>query len=553
MLGLGFGIGKFRRWGRGLDGFTSTIYVSQVGGSDTNDGLTSGTPLQTLAAIPLQDGMRIYLARGSVWHEELDTSPYTGVWIDAYGSGPLPVLDASDTAPATWVVDGANNKVYNQTLSHSGDIGLYLSIWENGVRPKWVASKALCQATPGTFTVGVSTLGSNIFSIHPLGDTNPASDGKVYTYSARNYGLLLGASSTVNYIRTRKQIHNNGSTVMGANCVANFCIFEDGVKHNTFASSGCVYNDCIAWKSDWIIRENHTSFVAFQPTITSGEVTFNRCVSLMELTVLQDALARGTDSTGFYAHTDGASGHVWSTIRYNQCSTKNNGTGFSVADTVLVASTRCHPETSENGFSFNGTTNNVIDPWVNETDGIKVNRAITSLTDGALNIDGARIYTIIGGDGQFYDTSTGTLNLTQSVFYKDEDANYQYLVRSTAGRVVNMSGCILYGDQTSADVAALKAFTPGAIDNNLYAGSINLDYEIEANSYSNFADYRAAYPLLDPNSQALAFGVDPGLVDPANGDFHLTVDSPAVLMGAGVLRPDAVYTAIPSHATVAAM
>lgn len=555
MFGIGFGIGKYRNDGIGTGTqYTATVYVDQSSGSDANSGLTELLPKQTIAAIPLQNGMRIRLARGSVWHEEINLTGYSNILIDSYGTGALPVLDASDPCPTSWVVDGANNKVYNQTLTHTGDTGLYLSIWENGVRPKWVASKALCQATPGTFTVGLSTAGSDVFSIHPLGDTNPASDGKAYTYSARNYGVLLGSNCTMNDIRTRKQIHNNGSTVMGANCVANRCIFEDGVKHNVFASTGSVLNDCIAWKSDWIIRDNHTSFVAFAPTITTGEVTFNRCVSLMELAVLQDANSRGTDSTAFYAHTDGGLGHVWSNITYNQCTAKNNGTGFSVSDTVLVTSERCHAETAVSGFSFNGTTNNVTDPWVNETDSIKCNRPITSLADGALNIDGARVYTVIGGDGQFYDAgASGTTNLSNSVFYKDIDANYQYGVRMISNRTLNMNGCIISLDQTSTDNAGYAAPVTGTIDHNLYAGSINLDYEVNGSNYSSYALYRAGKPLLDVNSQALAIGVSTGLVDPANGDFHVTPGSPATTVGAGLLRPDAVYTAIPSHATVAAM
>lgn len=556
MFGLGFGISKFRNWGTGNNGPvgpTSTIYVDQVGGSDVNEGTDITAPLQTIGAIPLQDGMLIMLKRGSVWHEQLDTSANADIVIDVYGSGQIPVLDASDPVAGTWVVDGSFANVYNQTLTHEGDDGLYLSLWEDGVRPKWVASKTLCQATAGTFTVGLSSSGSNVFSVHPSDSGNPNSNGKLYEYSARNVGLFLGATCEVSYVRTRRQIHNNGSTIMGANGIANFCVFEDGVKHNLFASTGCVLNDCIAWKSDWIVRENHTSFVAFSPEIQFGEVTFNRCVSLIEVEILEDALDNDMGTTGFYAHTDGLDGHLWSTINFNQCSAKNNALGFSVADTVNVTSTRCHAEGVDGGFEFNGVTNNVVDPWVSESDGIKVNRGITSLAEGTLNIDGARIYTIIGGDGLFYDPGSGVLNLTNSVFYKDEDSNFQFLVRSTSTRVVNMSGCILFGNQGSADVNALTAPVPGAIDNNLYAGSINLDYEIGGNNYGNFATYRAAYPLLDVNSQAIAAGVDPGLVDPANGDFSLVPDSIASLQGVGLSRPDAVYTVIPTHAEVAAM
>src|SRR5687767_14240573 len=134
MIGFGLGIGKNRYWGSGGPSFTSTIFVSNSG-NDANNGLTSATAKETIAGIPLESGMRIMLARGSVWHEELNLEGLTEVQIDAYGVGQIPVLDASDPVAGTWVVDGVEPNVYNLTLAHDGGDGLYLSLWEDGIRP----------------------------------------------------------------------------------------------------------------------------------------------------------------------------------------------------------------------------------------------------------------------------------------------------------------------------------------------------------------------------------------------------------------------------------
>src|SRR5690606_17612505 len=100
-LGIGFNAGvTFGGYtGAGAGGFTGPqVFINSVTGSDDNPG-TEELPLQTLSAIPFENGMRINLARGSKWREQLGQEgiEYTGITVQAYGEeGPLPVIDASE-------------------------------------------------------------------------------------------------------------------------------------------------------------------------------------------------------------------------------------------------------------------------------------------------------------------------------------------------------------------------------------------------------------------------------------------------------------------------
>jgi len=81
---------------------TRTIYVSSSTGSDANNGLSSSTPLQTIAKAKslMRDGMPdwLLLKRGDTWHESLGVWTLSGrsadqpLLVSSYGSGARPIL-----------------------------------------------------------------------------------------------------------------------------------------------------------------------------------------------------------------------------------------------------------------------------------------------------------------------------------------------------------------------------------------------------------------------------------------------------------------------------
>lgn len=85
----------------------ATYYVDATAGSDANDGLTTGTPWQTMtkvAATSFSSGDIIRLKRGETWmltpsgtKSSGFTMPSSGITLTAYGTGDLPILDGQGT------------------------------------------------------------------------------------------------------------------------------------------------------------------------------------------------------------------------------------------------------------------------------------------------------------------------------------------------------------------------------------------------------------------------------------------------------------------------
>jgi hypothetical protein len=479
----------------------------------------------------------------------------TGVAVQAYGSGTLPVLDASNiTANSGWVQEGGGNtSCYTKTLSHTGAAGLYMSLWIDNVRPKWYATIAECQANPGSFTVGLSTGTSNVFTVHPFGSTNPNTDGKVYEYSARNYGCVTGGNSQVTAIRTKKQIHNNGSGSFGINNIVSDCVFEDGVKHNAYGSPGTTFNNCIAWKCDWPKRDGWIGIVLHSTVATGKTGTLRGCMSRIGIPQRDYGIAQGQATTAFYAHTAGAStDDNWDTINYFDCSSSGAESAFSVGDTNILNVERCFSEDAGSPFSLFAQNNNLIDGWATNPAGRQIQRLVSiSSTSGANTvIDGLRFYTTLANDGDIYTTANGgTLNMGNSAIVRGPgNGSPHYLFRSEGDKVVNLGGNIFHFDVSNGG-AYLTSKNNSLWNNNVITGTD------QGNFIINTVEYET-YPLFVTGVPALALGTyldtNPQMVNPANGDFHVIPGTQSSLINAGCLRfPN--YTTVPSDAAIGAM
>ena len=104
-----------------------TYYVSQSGGNDSNSGLTSALPWQTLAkasAVTLNAGDSILLKCADTWNDELQpkgngtaTNP---IYIGSYGSGNKPVIDRGNVAQLNGVhlIDQEGYKIVGLEFAH---------------------------------------------------------------------------------------------------------------------------------------------------------------------------------------------------------------------------------------------------------------------------------------------------------------------------------------------------------------------------------------------------------------------------------------------------
>jgi hypothetical protein len=409
----------------------------------------------------------------------------------------------------------------------------------------------------GTATGELDGSGAQVFSVHPTGSGNPNSNGKVYEYSRRLYGLVTGPRNSVYDLHMKRSIHNNGCAVFGQYNQAYRCIFEDGVKHNAYFSGNSRAEDCIVWKADWGERSNWTGIVNFELVGTNLSNINVGCVARVDKEYMDSAIAAGNGLTAFYSHTAGGVGDNWHTITYENCSSINCDTGFSVADTDTLVINSSYVEDGVVPFVVGGLQSTLTDVAAKSPGSThNLQRFINAANGANTTIDGARVYATTTNDGLYYDTaSTGTVSIGNSVFFLNDPASYANIIKSTGTKIVNMSGCVLNGDQSIADNSVLFTEAPGNISNNAYVGSVNFDFHISSVDYTTYADFETAHPELVNNSVNL---IDATLfVDPANLDFNFTNPdpdtNPVVATGAGLIRPNVTYTYIPTNAEIDAM
>lgn len=516
------------------------LYVDSVSGSNANDGLTALTPKQTIAALPLATGVTINLKRGSVWREKLDVTAYPGVTVRDYGTGVLPVLDCSDVIPNSgWVQPnvGTYPNVWQYTVTNAAGIsGMFASIWINGVRPKFVSTIALVNTTAGTFTIsggaggGVYGASTTIYQIYSL--TNPNSDGKLYEWASRDYGLTGSNFHNFSNIHTRRNAHNNGSLVAGTNAVVTGCIMEDGCKHNTYVSPGSVITNCIAWKCDWIVaeRQGWAGFVSHNATNTGVEtVSYVGCQAVADINVFTARAAVGM--SGFYCHTNGSpTSNVWGRINYTDCSAQYCDTAFDGTDCLGVTHLRTHikgstfaiglPDGSSSG-SGNIANNFVTDCWVEESDGIVCNRAV-AVGGANTTIDGLRVYQSTGFNHAYIYSGGNVNNVTIKNCALARTAGSTGVITfvslpSTNGETI--TGNVMWGDNSGFGEDLVLTGTGESLNHNAYGGS-NSGFNLNGLGYLKLNPY---FTAIQPGQEfgSVKLTTNPFTNAPA-GDFSLT-------------------------------
>lgn len=139
-----------------------TYYVSNAG-SDSNSGLSPGSPWQTVAKVnavtKCVPGTQFLFKRGGTWHEELIV-PCSGasgklISFDAYGSGASPILTGADVAGGGGWTQGTVTPLDTQDFSSGGLSGAF-----------WTNSACTFPTSPvhGTSTHSMQCVGSQSIS-----------------------------------------------------------------------------------------------------------------------------------------------------------------------------------------------------------------------------------------------------------------------------------------------------------------------------------------------------------------------------------------------------
>ncbi len=311
---------------------TANVYVDSVAGSDANAGNSPDAPLATIAAAQamatgIGAGCRIALKRGSMWREQLTLGDGYSVW--GYGSplDPLPRLDCTDIATG-WTPTGGTTNVQQITWTHAltaDRTKRKISLFEDGVRLKWVASTAACDAEAGTFHVATTgTSPTQVVYVHPTGSGDPDTNGKQYEITVREYGLFIGANYDVRNIWTSRNGHHNGSFEQTGAGYAENVLSTDGVVHNQWVAAGSTHVGCVAYRCEPSSWRNTTAtlFVTYNENGGTPAV-YRGCYAYSD---------SATTHTGFYAHAN--FGNVFNdAFEFEKCYYYGNSVAFAAGDT----------------------------------------------------------------------------------------------------------------------------------------------------------------------------------------------------------------------------
>lgn len=207
-----------------------SYYVDATGGNDANPGTSSSSPWKTLNKVSTStflSGTTINLKRGDTWYEQLDI-PSSGVSIDAYGSGALPVIDgSSEIGNSGWATLGGN--IYSIRFTPASGEGLG-NVSENGTLLNFVAwdnnscASTLASSPTGTYAYGYPAT----ICIKVATNPNTIANASAYPYRASKKFFGINALSKSNISIKNVQIQRfslNG--VNYKNCTA--CIVSSVV------------------------------------------------------------------------------------------------------------------------------------------------------------------------------------------------------------------------------------------------------------------------------------------------------------------------------------
>jgi hypothetical protein len=394
-----------------MNGRPFDVYVDSVNGSDSASGKSPGSAKQTFAAIgTITSGMRIGLARGSVFREQV-SSAANGVLIKSYGSGARPIIDGSDAVAANeWQPTAGQANVYEVSRTSLAAFGgQHETLWlASGLAGTRASSLANCNSTPGSFFTDFTSGGVETaykVYVHPAGSTDPRNNGVTYYAGERLYCINLSGDGTrVIGINTKRQLHHDGSLrLAGLNSFCDDCVTEEGYIHNHYLASGVVTS------STSPNPEFGYSYVS-NPTVAGGVLTLTDVTAnaspntsgpalFMHAANNSRAVVTRLQSEGLetlFGSTDGRE-----TIILNRCSHKAGTVGtnkrtidyqnqFSAGASDLFI---IRPTSISNILLYTNTLHAGSRVFVWEPVGINVQRAVYAVQCVEMHVIGGLLYT----------------------------------------------------------------------------------------------------------------------------------------------------------------
>jgi hypothetical protein len=528
-------------------------YVDSVAGNDSNSGRTSSAPLQTLAAldakVPVANEI-IYLKRGSTFSEQL-TALATGVTVKPYGAGARPIVDGRNIASAgAFTKTGGRTNVYQIAWTHSFDDGggkCRHRAWEAGAmmrRVTWTGNLsndlAAVDSTPGTFLSDTPTSGGpDTIYIHPLGNTDPRVDGKVYQFTSRRWAVQLYdavSQASVYSIDAIGNAHADGSIVVDG--YVEDCYARDGRVHNCFVRGRAV--DCYALGIDIYDPAGiGVPFVTYYDDASPGpsqrNTSYKGCVADSQTGYTGGGAA-------FYVHTAGS--RAFATIQYEECSAIGYDVAYSGTNADLFLYYKCTYSACRHGIlsvpNGGGVQSKVLLLGGHGTDIPGVNDAkVYSATISSgfvyeVHIHGYKHYRQNGGQGPIlFDVPDAYLNVQRCSFVIADTSSTGH--RLTAGNItwkrnINRGQPIVIGS-SGAQVASYDADYNCDYTNGSMVWNTQFPSSADHIGLAAWQTYLIAQGL-GAGKEANTIVTDPQFVDPANADFTIQ-NATVISLGAG--------------------
>lgn len=546
----------------------ASYFVDSGSGNDSNSGLAESTPWKTLNkvnATTFSFGSTVFLKRGARWNQSIIV-PSSGLTIDAYGSGALPVLDSS--APVTrWTsaaalggLLGGGGTYSSPTVNVPATTGGLGNLTENGVMLRLVpwngsASSTLNNAATGSYTYDYS---AGKLYIKPASNPNDAS--KIYRASTLRYGVYADNKTDVtvqNLAITRFSLHGVQFSSC-TRCTASNLVITDGggavvIAPNTYAGNGVEWSGNSSYGlADGLTIQNLFDSGISPQTFAGGSdlhdieirnSTIDRVgFAGVEITVLGYGTGSSISGISIADLTITNAGRGWSGNRYGQ-----TAHGVRIGD-------------DPQGGVITGVTVQRTSVTNSVGNGIDVFGEVGTVTLNRLRLSGnamgvfARASTGQGlslkirmtasiidanrSDGFLYLTPSGSgFELFHNTFYKNGTVNVH--VSGQTGQAL-LENNVLASDSDLAQISVdnlvnnSRVLYGATVDHNCYTKSPGMIFYNNV-SHASITTFNSATGfeaggvetsrifLLNPN------GV--GLANPAGGDFHLNSGSPCMGQG----------------------
>jgi|GEM_PF-614727 len=532
----------------GSSSSAANYYVDATQGNDSNPGTSASSPWKTLGKIAsstFAPGSFIYLKRNETWNEQL-IIPSSGITIDAYGSGALPVIDGSANISG-WTNEG--NGVYSSMVSLVTGEALG-NIAENGIMMSFIPwdtdfTTTLVGVATGSYSYDNS---SNTIYIKPA----TAPSGNTYTVSKKLYGISIDTKTDIlisninltrfslngvnfqNCIRCsveNSSISNGGGAVIGSNSSAppDYIYAGNGVEYDTSSSSGLVENVAINNIFDSGIspqtyaNNQTTSGIAIQNS------TIDKCgFAGVEISVLSNGGTTGSSISNITLSgmVITNSGHGWSGRRYG---TEGHGirimsdSGAGTMSNIRVRTSTISGSAGDGVYLAGEIGAVTLDRTNINNNNHGINVSEPTATSLKLILTASLIYNNANYGIFFNAPAAAGFDVFQNTFYNNTAINLAVFNQSGAAKLQNN---IFDSSGAMTHLYTASTLTGAVVNNNCYHEVANM-FGYNSVAYSTVAALHAA-----TGSEANGFGGTTVLLtNPAGEDFTLQPGSPCRGLG----------------------